>query len=263
MATTLSECALNYAARGWHVFPCRPRGKTPATSRGFLDATTDAVRVASWWRSAPECNVGIATGKPSGFFALDVDGADGEASLRQLESENGSLPATIEAVTGKGRHCYFRTSTKSVKCSAGIIGAGLDVRGDGGYVLAPPSLHPSGRAYAWSVDGTDEMASAPDWLLNRVSIAGAADKPVNGKPLEHWHRVLTNPIPNGQRNATLTSICGKLFHAGLHDPVLLISTMFCINVARCDPPLAEGDIETIVLSVMRGHFRKISHAGHD
>jgi hypothetical protein len=97
-----------------------------------------------------------------------------------------------------------------------------------------------------------------------IGIAGAAEKPKNGKPLEHWHRVLTNPIPNGQRNATLTSVCGKLFHAGLHDPVLLISTMYCINVARCGPPLAESDIETIVLSVMRGHFRKVeSNARHD
>jgi hypothetical protein len=95
-----------------------------------------------------------------------------------------------------------------------------------------------------------------------VGLAGQRARTEIGR-CERVRRVLTNPSPNGQRNATLTSVCGKLFHAGLHDPVLLISTMYCINVARCDPPLPEGDIETIVLSVMRGHFRKISHAGHD
>jgi hypothetical protein len=78
------------------------------------------------WRSVPDCNIGIATGQPSGFFVLDVDGADGEASLRKLEEQHSPLPVTIEALTGKGRHCYFRV-TKQIKCSVGIIGAGLDV----------------------------------------------------------------------------------------------------------------------------------------
>ena len=259
----LVESALQYAGRGWAVFPCQPRGKAPVTSNGFHAATTDAKRISSWWRSAPECNIGIATGKPSGFFAFDIDGADGEASLRQLEAHHTPLPTTVEVITGKGRHCYFRTAQRVIKCSAGIIGTGLDVRGDGGYVLAPPSLHPSGHAYTWSVDGTEQMVEAPEWLLDRIGIAGAADNPKNGKSLEHWYNVLTNPIPNGKRNATLTSVCGKLFHAGSHDPVLLISTMYCINIARCNPPLAEGDIETIVLSVMRGHFKRLENARHE
>jgi hypothetical protein len=258
----LVESALQYAGRGWAVFPCQPRGKAPVTSNGFHAATTDIARISSWWRSAPECNIGIATGKRSGFFVFDVDGADGEASLRALEQQHGQLPTTVEVITGNGRHCYFRSAQK-IKCSAGIIGTGLDVRGDGGFVLAPPSLHPSGHAYVWSVDGTDQIVEAPEWMLDHINIVGDADNPKNGESLEHWHHVLTNPIPTGQRNATLTSVCGKLFHAGLHDPVLLISTMYCINVARCNPPLAEGDIETIVLSVMRGHFKRLENARHD
>lgn len=261
---TLLESALEYAARGWAVFPCQPRGKQPVTSNGFHAATTDYERISAWWRSVPNMNIGVATGKISGFFVFDIDGANGEASLRQLETQHTPLPKTIEVITGKGRHCYFKTGKHVIKCSAGIIGEGLDIRGDGGYALVPPSLHPSGRAYAWSVDGTEEMAEAPEWLLRLISIADTAEKSTNGKPLEHWYRILTNPIPEGERNATLTSVCGKLFHAGLRDPVLLVSTIYCINIARCCPPLTDADIETIVLSVMRGHFRKAgANAGHE
>ena len=256
--TNLGESALAYAACGWHVFPLQPRTKEPLLgSRGFHGATTDAARIAAWWRSVPELNIGIATGAVSGFFALDIDGEDGEASLRHLESEHGKLPPTREIITGRGgRHCYFNAGKHHVKCSVAIVGDKLDIRGDGGYVVAPPSIHQNGRAYCWSVDGADQLAEAPHWLLQRIEVANAVNG--KGKPLEQWHHLLTNQIPSGQRNTTLTSICGKLLHAGLKDPVLLYDCLLNINIARCTPPLAECDIETIAVSVLRGHLRKVA-----
>ena len=83
---------------------------------------------------------------------LDIDGDDGEASLRKLEAEHGALPDSVESITGKGRHVWFRINGSPIRNSASTIAPGIDVRGDGGYVLAPPSIHPSGKAYAWSVD---------------------------------------------------------------------------------------------------------------
>src|SRR5262249_57645583 len=130
---------------------------------------------------------------------------------------------------------------------------GLDVRGDGGYVIAPPSIHPSGRPYAWSVDTTRDFATAPDWLTAMVGTAKGGTKA--GKPLEHWHTVLTEPICNGQRNATLASICGKLVHSAVRDVILLYDLVMCVNLARCGQPLSPIEVETIVISVMRSHFK--------
>jgi hypothetical protein len=250
---TLYATARSLAKRGFSVFPCQPRGKEPATAHGCLDATADIERVDGWWGAMPELNIGIATGAPSGFWALDIDGDEGEASLRKLEAEHGALAATIEVITGKGRHCWFRIGEHgAIKNSASEIAPGLDVRGDGGYVVAPPSIHPSGRTYAWSVDCASELADAPDWLHAMVAANKSGQK---GKPVEHWHKVLTSPIHNGERNATLTSVCGKLLHFGVDDLTLLYDVMLCINIARYEGPLPENEIEAIVRSVVQTHFR--------
>lgn len=166
MQNELHHNARALAAKGLAVFPCLARGKAPAVQRGVNEATTDAATIDTWWRLLPDGNIGIACGAASGVFVLDVDGEDGEASLRQLEAEHGRLPATIEVITGNGRHCYFRLGEHDpVPNSAGRIGKGLDTRGVGGYVLAPPSIHPTGRRYAWSVDSANEFAEPPDWLI--------------------------------------------------------------------------------------------------
>jgi hypothetical protein len=252
MTATLHVAALQLAQRGLHVFPCQPRGKTPACDTGFHAATTDIERINRWWHAFPDLNIGIATGTISNIFVLDVDGTDGETSLRKLEQTHGALPPTVEAITGKGRHCYYKLGQHKISNSAGVIGAGLDIRGTGGYVLAPPSVHPTGRVYAWSVDGTDEFATAPDWLHALVDSDSAGKA---GKPLEHWHKVLTEPIRDGQRNVTLASLTGKYLHMGVNDAFLLFDTIMCINLARCEPPLSADEIEVIVSSVIRRHLR--------
>src|SRR5262245_6877730 len=110
MPGRLHRAALAFAARGMHVFPCIPRGKTPATARGVKDATIDQIVIDAWWRANPNYNVAIATGRVSNIFVVDVDGVDAEAELRKLEAEH-ALPATVEVITGNGRHLYFRYPT--------------------------------------------------------------------------------------------------------------------------------------------------------
>ena len=100
---------------------------------------------------------------------VDIDGFDGELELRKLEAAHCSLPPTVETVTARGRHLFFRMPETPVRNTASQIAAGIDTRGDGGYVVCPPSIHPSGRAYAWSVDSAKEFAEAPGWLLDRVT----------------------------------------------------------------------------------------------
>jgi hypothetical protein len=154
--------ALDYAARGFAVFPCWPMSKEPATKRGFKDATTNPATIRRWWLANPGYNVGIATGIASGVWILDVDGRDGATSLADLEAEHGPLPDTLVSIASSGCHLWFRY-TCPIQCSVGRIGHGLDVRGDLGYVLAPPSVHPDGPVYCWTNDRP--LAIAPDWLV--------------------------------------------------------------------------------------------------
>ena len=197
-------------------------------------------------------NIAVATGSRSGIVVIDVDEEAGESSLRKLEKKHGALPETIETITGRGRHLWFRAPDGVVtRNSAGKLGKGIDVRGEGGYVVAPPSVHPSGRAYTWSVDCAKTLADPPAWLIEATSWPASKAK---GKPLEDWHATLTQPIPDGERNATLASIAGKLLHDGVN-LILIRDLLLCVNTARCTPPLSGEEVETIVASVARTHLR--------
>lgn len=179
--------ALYYAAQGYAVFPVHAAlppdgrctcgnptcgklaGKHPATAHGLSEATTNPERIkAMWARAKHPLNVAIATGEKSGIWVLDIDGADGEVSLEDLAVRNGTLlPMTLEARTGSGRHLIFRHPGKKVMSRASKLGHKLDVRGDGGYIVAPPSIHRTGVYYSWEVETTP--VAAPDWLVERVT----------------------------------------------------------------------------------------------
>ena len=253
----LGNAAVAYATRGFAIFPCLPRGKAPATQHGYRGASKDLAQISAWWHQNPSYNVAVATGPASKVFVLDVDGLDAETSLRKLEEQHGALPGTVESITPRGRHIFFRCENSTIRNSAGGLAPGLDIRGDGGYCVLPPSIHPSGRLYVWSVDSADHFAEAPDWLNNLLS--GNNDGSCRRKPKspEHWHSVIANTIRNGARNTTLTSICGKLLHAGLTELAFLYDVMCCINVARCQEPLPEAEVHTIVVSVARTHLKKL------
>jgi Bifunctional DNA primase/polymerase, N-terminal len=163
----LLRAALSYARRGILVFPCKPGGKRPLTYNGFWDATTDARRIGAWWYRWPAANLGIPTGERSGLLVLDVDSSGGgPESLTVLERENGPLPRTAKARTGGGGvHHFFRyPSGHEVRNSAGWLGPGLDVRGEGGYVVVPPSR--TRGVYEW-IDGSPPAEAA--WLLECLS----------------------------------------------------------------------------------------------
>jgi hypothetical protein len=153
----------DYARRGFQVFPLKPRTKEPATRRGLYEATNNAATLRRWFTGAHPYNVAIRTGVPSGVFVLDVDGEQGFSSLAELVEHHGLLPSTLVSTTGKGRHYWFNARSP-IPCSVGKIAPGIDIRGDGGYVVAPPSIHPSGAPYRW-VNG-ENPADAPGWLLN-------------------------------------------------------------------------------------------------
>ena len=161
----LLGAALSYARRGVPVFPCEPGGKRPLTRNGFWDATTDTRRISAWWGRWPLANVGVPTGGRSGLLVLDVDLRDGGfESLASLE-KTAPLPGTSRARTGGGgMHVFFRyPAGQEVRNSAGVLGPGLDVRGEGGYVVVPPSR--TRGPYGW-IDRSLPTEAA--WLLDHL-----------------------------------------------------------------------------------------------
>jgi hypothetical protein len=237
--------ALTLAKKGLPVFPCVPRGKYPAVATGLKAATIDEFIIRQWWQQIPDANIGIATGIPSGVFVVDVDGIDAEGELRKLETQYGALPPTIEIITARGRHVWFKMPDTPIRNSAGKLAAGLDVRATGGYVLVPPSVHPTGRKYEWSVDCAGTIAAAPHWLLKRITHTNGAG--TNATPPSEW-RELIKGVSEGARDCSLTKLTGYLLRRHV-DPFVVLELVRSFNATRCTPPLPGKDIERIVSSV--------------
>lgn len=216
---------------------CSP-GKHPITEHGLKDATRDPQIIRRWWGRWPEANVAIATG--NGLFVLDDDPRHGgDLTLEALEVTHGRLPDTPTVLTGGAGFHHFLRSPDGVEIrnNVGALGPGLDIRGDGGYVIAPPSNHASGRTYAWECSlRVDELpiAPAPQWLLGLIAQASTSN---NGKRFE------TPPkIPEGQRNASLFGL-GRALHARKLNYEEILAALRAVNLARCQPPLDDAEVE--------------------
>ncbi len=168
-ASQTEQAALDYRARGWSVIPRREKAKRPAVAwKKYQTSHVSEKTLHDWFRRSPDYNVGIVTGTLSGIVVLDVDPRHGgDKSLRALEREHGRLPKTPKSITGGGgQHYYFAHPGGEVRNRAGIR-PGVDLRGDGGCIVAPPSVHPSGKRYRWvrgRAPGDVELATLPDWL---------------------------------------------------------------------------------------------------
>lgn len=237
--------ALKYTERGWLVFPCREKGKEPLTRNGCKAATLDRHTIENWWRNNPHANVAIATGKDSELFVLDIDVGDtknGEVSLQRLEERFGHLPRTIEAITGSGgRHMFFQHE-KGIGNSVSKLGVGLDIRSDGGYIIAPPSIHPSGGLYQWREGhGPDELspAPAPDWLIDRLR---------SSKSTGTHRPFVDGAIPDGKRNDALARLAGVVRNKGCGEEEIF-ALISAVNSRRCSPPLPEAEVRAIAKSI--------------
>src|SRR5262249_13965614 len=171
-APTELEAALEYARHGIPVFPTNPLDKKPLTANGFKDATKDEVQIRAWWQKWPNAMIGAPTGPTSGMWVVDLDldpakKIDGAATLNQLIAQRGEIPKTLMTITRRGcRHPIFTWDNNTeIRNSAGKIGPGIDVRGNGGYVCLPPSRNANGGVYRWDPDSADQSAPAPSWLI--------------------------------------------------------------------------------------------------
>ena len=251
------EAALEYAKGGWVIFPlhgingqgqctcgraeCRNPGKHPRTEHGLKDATSQEETIRSWWSRWLDAGIGLATGVESGVFAIDVDPRHGwDKTLADLDCKYGKLPLTRESRTGGGgRHLVFRISEgEIIRNSAGKLGPGLDVRGEGGYVVLAPSLPCSGNRYEWLNDA--DPALPPNWVI--VLLASGDGSQRADTP--------DQPIPEGKRNSHLTSLAGSMRRRGMSTEAIE-AALLEENRRRCEPPLPENEVRKIAASMER------------
>jgi hypothetical protein len=260
--------ALDLAGRGWRIIPlhdvsvglcscgkpaCGSPGKHPRTVNGLKDGTTDPATIRRWWPRWPSANVGVCTGPDSGVWMLGPDGQAGIDALAELERRHGQLPPTPAAKSGSGgRHYYFRWPAEGgIGNRKNHRGLPIDVRGQGGYFVAPPSRNKNGL-YEWEIHpDKSALADAPQWLLDWCRSAGETSGGLRG-------RASRSASIADRAIAYLAALPPAISGHGGHDQTLAAArvVVYGFNVGpevgfqllwqhynpRCDPPWSEKEL---------------------
>ena len=237
---TLMEWALTYHDVGLNVLPLIPRKKHPMIKWEIYEkqrATRE--EVISWWTKQPDANIGIITGKINDLVVVDVDGDQGKKSMEILY--NKEMPLTPVTKSIRGKHYYFK-NTDHWDSYIGIY-PDVDIRGEGGLIVAPPSIHPTGKEYAWinSILET-ELAEMPSELIE------AFKEKEKNKP-----KAIEGKIKTGERNKALASMSGSLRNIGL-DPEHVRATLLAINQVRMQEPLPEKEVSKITTDFPKSFY---------
>jgi hypothetical protein len=235
----IQRAAINIAGKGKPTFPCK-KDKSPCTPRGFKDATNDPGLVTALWTRYGGEKIGMPTGEASGIFVVDVDRLE---ALEELDPELlQALRETLTIRTPSGGLHYYLNHIPGVSNRTGQLPAGIDIRGEGGYVISPPSE-------GYTVEHRAPIADAPEQLLEalRDKPSGTSrDRSRSGESVPDDGE----PIPDGTRDETLTRVAGRL-HDGTRDLAQLEEDLQAVNEARCIPPLPPGQVRKISRSVYR------------
>jgi len=254
----LIDRALSYAKSRFPVFPCcypdkdgncgcgrghqeREVGKVPITRNGLNDATTHESKVKEYWSLYPQANIGIAI--PPGYFVLDVDiSHNGFESLEKLQNEVCELPKTLQITTGTGGAHFWYNTYREIRNTARLGGyEGLDIRGIGGYVIAPPSIHRNGLPYERSPVWSGPITLAPPELIDFC-----LKKPVAQSSLGND----SGELFEGERNDSLARDAGAMRRRGFSEQAIL-QALLITNAERCQPPLDDNEVKTIAKSINR------------
>lgn len=271
------QAALDYAKRGWLTAPlhwivkgrcscgkedCHSPGKHPLTQHGLKDASKNAHQIRKWWKMWPEANVAIITGKESGLVVLDFDDKGQGVQVDELQRKGkGNLPHTPQADTGGGgRHYFFSYNGTRIRNKANLLDLTIDVRGEGGYVVAPPSRHISGGKYVWRVNHVgNKLAPLPPWLQT-ILVEGQKkhlpkDRTVT---LSEWGNLWTGVTEPG-RNVAATRLAGRLLGRGLpREEVEAILQMWNVHNA---PPMSTSELKAAIASINRAEEQKPDKIG--
>ncbi|MGP8173548.1 MAG: bifunctional DNA primase/polymerase [Terracidiphilus sp.] len=241
----LAEAVRLAAERGWKLFPAAAAaalGKKPLITGWRRRATNSLDQLEAWASQFPGCNWGLATGASSGVVVVDVDEAEGRASVADLEGQGFLFPPTLTVVTGDGLHWYYRLPAGvDLRSSVSKLGPYTDVRSTGGYAIVPPSTHLSGRQYRY-VDPDVPLAALPGWVVERL----ARPAPLPRRKL-FGNEIYT--LTEGQRNDGLTRRGGVLRRKGAGLLELEVALRDA-NLRFCSPPLPDAEITSIACSLV-------------
>ena len=225
----LMEQAEEYAAKGLYIFPLRIKGKQPANSHGYKEATISKEAIKAHWKAAPY-NIGLATGEVNNLVVVDVD--DEEIWATFLATQAEGLPKGPKVKTGKGHHLYFSYPTGRSIRNSQTPGMGFDIRANGGHVVAPPSIHPNGSVYEFTTT-EEKLPELPNWLLELIAEPKEVAKtkldfnasiPASNDSLPYGMQALDNECqvivtaPQGTRNDQFNKSCfsiGQLVAGGV------------------------------------------------
>jgi hypothetical protein len=245
MSNRIHQAALKYLDLGWNVMPIHHQTKIPCIEWTFYQShRVEPHEVDTWWMTYPRANVGIITGSISDLLVLDMD------SDRAKEyAKTAGMPTTPVVLTSKGAHAYFRFPSKLVGNKSDQK-LGMDIRGEGGYVVAPPSIHETGRVYEWTDwhPWNTDIASMPNWLIDWC------DRRTVGEGREKgWHMEILEGVSDGGRNNACASLAGRFFNKDLSVPE--ITEILLMWNERNEPPLPESEIIRTVSSMGNRHRR--------
>lgn len=243
------RAALAYAGRlRWPAFPLKPHSKDPITTHGFKDATLDEKIIRGWWTRWPDANVGLPTGIH--FWVLDIDPRNGgEESRALLVARHGALSDTIRQMTGGGgsQWLYAMPDQQKIGCHTAVW-PGIDVKAEGGYIVAPPSIHPStGRKYEWDTAKRsileEALVPADAWLIQEIM--AATNHQGEGERFE-----LPEKILKGAQHKTLFQMgCAmRAKNCGYEE---ILAALWQVNQNRCEAPGPRANIEKLARDITR------------
>lgn len=255
--SVLGEAALWYVQNGFAIFPLGVESKKPAVKNGLNDWTDNPDDVRSYWKAKPYANIGITCGAPSnGLLVIDLDieedGTDGRKTLAEWASVYGELPETAEATTGSGgKHLFYRTDRTTIRPSTNKS-LGVDIRCDGSYIVAPPSVHPdTGDTYEWDIHPDEvPIADATGVVYDFIDYVKRNGSEEDGTKKANGKFKLPDKIKKGGRDSTLFKYAAHLRAIGRSDEEIH-NAVLGANLMRCDPPLDSKDIERIVKSACK------------
>jgi hypothetical protein len=266
----MCEAALDLAENGYHVFPCHPKRKDPATANGFKDATRDEAKILHFWDKTPAANIGVACGA-SGIVVVDVDpkyGADPSVVVPDLHLEychhtrtgaapppSPKYPNSLEGMLGA--HVFLRGEHKTEHTRID----GVEIRSVGSYMIVPPSIHPSGVAYKGNLPHVSELqewsgfvSSSEPFTEPLRAVLVPQVKAGQRQPVSTWLDMLDG-IPEGSRHILLAKIIGHLLRRYIH-PDLVHALARLINEHSCAVPLEEDDLDHIVEMICNAETRR-------
>lgn len=247
--------ALNLASKGFRIIPCKE--KIPQIKKWQINATNNSDIIKELW-SKSDYNIGILTGADGENIVVidcdikeDINGVDN--FIKFIDEKKIILPNTLTATSGRGgKHYYFRSKSSNIKSGTNIFDKGIDIRANGGFIIAPPSLHPNGNRYSW--DNSSTIADLPEQLESIIieyQNSTNLKKDTLNKPSKKINNIKNYTelidIEIGERNETLFRLSSKLIESGLCYKAIL-EAINIENNTKCVEPLTKEEITNIVNS---------------